>query len=39
MLVGTDGYPMKDKNGDYFMGGGESMFFKATAVEFYGMKK
>ena len=39
MMVGTDGYPMKDKDGDYLIGGGDSLLFKATAFEFYGVKK
>ncbi len=39
ILVGTDGYPTEDRFGDYYIaGGGENYRFKATAIEFYGVK-
>ncbi len=39
MLVGTDGYPNKNKWGDYCIAGGTlGNKFKATAIEFYGVK-
>ena len=38
ILVGTDGYPTTNKYGDYCIGGGKNAFFKATAIEFYGIK-
>ena len=38
MLVGTDGCPKKNKWGDYCIAGGEDRYFKATAIEFYGVK-
>ncbi len=38
ILIGTDGYP-KIWNGDYVITGGDQDFgFKATAIEFYGVK-
>jgi hypothetical protein len=37
--VGTDGYPEKDRYEMYSIGGGQDGFFKATAIEFYGVKK
>jgi hypothetical protein len=36
-LVGTDGYPTKNYKGDYLIGGGNDISFKATAIEFYGV--
>ena len=38
ILVGTDGYPMEDEDGDYCIGGGKDRYLKATAIEFYGVK-
>ena len=38
LLVGSDGYPMKDECGRYFIGGGSNKFLKAKAIEFYGVK-
>ena len=37
-MVGTDGYPTKGHTGGYFIGGGKDNYFKATAIEFYGVK-
>ena len=37
-MVGTDGYPTKAYNGGYHIAGGEDGNFKATAIEFYGIK-
>ena len=31
-------YPIKDKFNRYLIAGGENPFFKATAIEFYGIK-
>ena len=39
MLVGTDGYPTVDEEGYYIAGDDEDYYFKATAIEFYGIKK
>ncbi len=39
MLVGTDGYPIKDEYLNYYIAGGKDEDFKAKAVEFYGVKK
>jgi len=36
ILVGTYGYPKKRLG--YYIGGGKDRFFKATAIEFYGVK-
>jgi hypothetical protein len=37
-LVGNDGYPKKHKKENWYcIGGGEDGFFKATAIEFYGV--
>ena len=40
ILVGTDGYPVEDKdNGYYFIAGGnQGCNFKAKAIEFYGVR-
>ena len=40
IMVGTDGYPTKDEQyGCYCIAGGDySWNFKATAIEFYGVK-
>lgn len=38
MFRGIDGYPVKDKYADYFIGGGRNWKFKATAIELYGVK-
>ena len=38
MLVGSDGYPTKDKDGWYYIGEGKDINFKAQAIEFYGVK-
>ncbi len=39
ILVGTDGYPKRCQCGEYFIAGGdEDCNFKATAIEFYGVK-
>ncbi len=39
LLDGTDGYPTKDKEGFYYIAnGGINGDFKATAIEFYGVK-
>ena len=36
---GTNAYPKKDEYDHlYFIGGGKDQFFKATAIEFYGIK-
>ncbi len=37
ILVGTDGYPTKPGY-DYCIAGGKDTYFKATAIEFYGVK-
>ena len=37
MLAGTDGYP-NISWGDYYIAGGQDRYFKATAIEFYGVK-
>ena len=37
MLVGTDGYPVKDEAGNYCIGS-KTLSFKPTAIEFYGIK-
>ena len=37
-LIGNDGYPNEDKQGDYLIAGGEDRDFKAIAIEFYGVK-
>ncbi len=37
MLVGTDGYPTTDGY-SYYIAGGQNLFFKAIAIEFYGVK-
>ena len=37
LLVGTDGYPFKLSG--YCIGGSKDVYFKATAIEFYGVKK
>ena len=39
ILVGTDGYPKKGERNHYFIAGGDKNGdFKATAIEFYGVK-
>ena len=38
ILVGIDGYPNKNKDDFYFIGGGEDYYFKVAAIEFYGVK-
>lgn len=38
ILVGTDGYPTKNEKDHYCIGGGKDEYFKATAIEFYGVK-
>ncbi len=39
MLVGTDGYPAQDEFGYHSIAGGnQDGDFKATAIEFYGLK-
>ncbi len=39
ILVGTDRYPTRDYDGiGYYIGGGKDEDFKATAIEFYGVK-
>ncbi len=38
MLQGTDGYPTTDGNSYYIAGGYQDKYFKATAIEFYGVK-
>ena len=39
MLQGTDGYPTIDKYNNYCIAGGDqNPSFKATAIEFYGIK-
>jgi len=39
-LIDNDGqYPKKDKDNWYFIAGGNDDYFKATALEFYGVKK
>ena len=38
ILVGTDGYPTKNEKNRYCIGGGKDEYFKATAIEFYGVK-
>ncbi len=39
ILVGTDGYPTKNEDDTgYCIGGGEDGWFRATAIEFYGVK-
>ena len=37
ILVGNDGYPIKNNFGDYCIGGGKDANFKAKAIEFYGV--
>ena len=37
-MDGTDGYPTTDEYGGYCIAGGEDGNFKATAIEFYGVK-
>ena len=40
MLEGIDGYPKKGfPFGVYFIAGGKDCYFKATAIDFYGVKK
>ena len=39
ILVGTEGFPTKDEDGYYYIAGGKDVYFKATAIEFYGVKK
>jgi len=37
-LIGNNGYPKKHEDIDwYFIAGGEDNWFKATAIEFYGV--
>ena len=39
MLRGTDGYPSVERRYDWYcIGGGQNGSFKATAIEFYGVK-
>ena len=39
ILVGTDGYPTKDEDDQYLIAGEDKdEDFKATAIEFYGVK-
>ena len=38
MQQGIDGYPIKDFLGNYFIGAGKDPNFKATAIEFYGVR-
>ena len=38
MLQGTDGYPIKKGSNYNIAGGKKHEFFKATAVEFYGVR-
>ena len=38
ILVGIDGYPIKDKNSCYLIGGGRDKYLKTTAIEFFGVK-
>ena len=38
ILVGNDGYPKKNEGYFYYIGGGKDGYFKAIAIEFYGVK-
>ena len=39
ILIGTDGYPTEGEDGWYLIAGGDKEEdFKATAIEFYGVK-
>ena len=40
ILVGTDGYPTENYYGSgyYIAGGNKTWYFKARAIEFYGVK-
>ena len=38
VLFGNDGYPLKDWRGNWFIAGGFDNYFKAVAIEFYGVK-
>ena len=38
MVVGNDGYPITNKYGEYYIGGGYDPYFKSKAIEFYGVK-
>jgi hypothetical protein len=37
ILVGNDGYPKNDNICGYLIAGGKDEYFKATAIEFYGV--
>ncbi len=40
IMVGNDGYPMKDEHGWYCIAGSNKFnYFKATTIEIFGMKK
>jgi hypothetical protein len=38
MLIGTDGYPIVKNSGYHIAGGDQEPYFKAKAIEFYGLK-
>ena len=36
MKQGKDGYPKKNKDGDFLIGGGDSHLFRVTKIEIFG---